>query len=288
MKINNYILVSILSTAVTFNASVAHAQDTDGMHFLGSDIKLRQTKCFKLPVDYDYGNMRYVMTNNNDSTGSRYIIGSMKRKAFVKDVNAIYRHADYGHNTGNTVYYQTNDDRVLAQPVAGMLRELTLFSNVGRIYLASNIVREARKIRKDTSTVMSFNVKRQMTVTNVLKSCEGHFEIEISITPDTSRTSTLLLCNENGDSCHICFDMTVGKLTIKDAESEIGSAPLDLCEGGTFRLDIFVNKNHLDVFVDEGRIAVNGNLKQHKPFSTICFSSTGGKTKFGGINVYRL
>lgn len=141
MKINSYILVSILSTAVTFNASVAHAQDTDGMHFLGSDIKLRRTKCFKLPVDYDYGNMRYVMTNNNDSTGSRYIIGSMKRKAFVKDVNAIYRHADYGHNTGNTVYYQTNDDRVLAQPVAGMLRELTLFSNVGRVYLASNIVR---------------------------------------------------------------------------------------------------------------------------------------------------
>lgn len=65
-------------------------------------------------------------------------------------------------------------------------------------------------------------------------------------------------------------------------------APLSLCEGKTFHLDIFVDKCSVELFVNGGRIAMTNLVFPTKPYDSIRISAEGGKVNFSSTKVYEL
>lgn len=65
-------------------------------------------------------------------------------------------------------------------------------------------------------------------------------------------------------------------------------APLSLCEGKTYHLDIFVDKCSVELFVDGGRIAMTNLVFPTKPYNTIRMYSEEGKAGFTDTNIYKL
>ena len=65
-------------------------------------------------------------------------------------------------------------------------------------------------------------------------------------------------------------------------------APLNLCEGKTYHVDVFVDKCSVELFVDGGRIAMTNLVFPTKPYDSVKFYSEGGKSTFSQIKVYKL
>ncbi len=65
-------------------------------------------------------------------------------------------------------------------------------------------------------------------------------------------------------------------------------APLNLCEGKTYHVDIFVDKCSVELFVDGGRIAMTNLVFPTKPYDSIRFYSENGQSAFTQIKVYKL
>ena len=65
-------------------------------------------------------------------------------------------------------------------------------------------------------------------------------------------------------------------------------APLNLCEGKIYHLDVFVDKNSVEIFVDGGRIAMTNLVFPTKPYDAITFHSEGGNAQFNNVKVYKL
>ncbi len=278
---------TFLSAAMILTASVACAQRAGNLGMLGGDVTLKKTVNFKLPVDYDYSKMRTVKTKSTQAAGTVYTIGRISHGKYVAEGVDKGIPFDYGKSSLMT-FYATNDDRIIAVPQKGMPRELALFVAGRTTYAASNVVREARAARKDTTTAIGFKIKNAMELGHLFTPKKGHFELEIDVTPDTARISGFDIVGEGGDTCRIYLDNKAGKLTLADKGGDISSAPLRLCEGGKYHLDIFVDHSHVDIFVDEGRIALSGDADVKKPADSLRLFSAGGKSKFSGIYVYGL
>ncbi len=65
-------------------------------------------------------------------------------------------------------------------------------------------------------------------------------------------------------------------------------APLNLCNGKTYHVNIIVDKCSVEIFVDGGRIAMTNLVFPTIPYDSLKFYSVGGKTKFSNINVSKL
>lgn len=65
-------------------------------------------------------------------------------------------------------------------------------------------------------------------------------------------------------------------------------APLSLCEGKTYHLDIFVDKCSVEIFVDGGRIAMTNLVFPTLPYNNIKVYGEGGTAKVSDMNVYKL
>lgn len=65
--------------------------------------------------------------------------------------------------------------------------------------------------------------------------------------------------------------------------------PLALCEGGTYHLDIFVDRCSVEVFVDGGRIAMTNLVFPTQPYDRVrLFAEENTTAHFTGIKAYRL
>lgn len=65
-------------------------------------------------------------------------------------------------------------------------------------------------------------------------------------------------------------------------------APLSLCNGKTYHLDIFVDKCSVEIFVDGGRIAMTNLAFPTQPYNNIKLYSKGGTAKVMNLKVYKL
>ena len=64
--------------------------------------------------------------------------------------------------------------------------------------------------------------------------------------------------------------------------------PLNLCEGKTYHVDIFVDKSSVELFVDGGRIAMTNLVFPVAPYENIKLYTKGGKAEFSNIKVHKL
>ena len=66
-------------------------------------------------------------------------------------------------------------------------------------------------------------------------------------------------------------------------------APLSLCDGKqTCHVDIFVDKSSIELFVNEGRIAMTNLVFPVAPYENVKLYSKGGKAEFKNVKVHKL
>lgn len=65
-------------------------------------------------------------------------------------------------------------------------------------------------------------------------------------------------------------------------------APLSLCDSKTYHLDVFVDKCSIEIFVNDGRIAMTNLVFPTQPYTSVKFYSDGNKAAYRNIKVSEL
>ena len=203
----------------------------------------------------------------------------------------------------------------------GLPRELSLYTKDGQTYVAANVVKEAAALRKDTRTFdPAIRVKDEYEIGGIVPDNDGAYELEMDITPDAGGVAGFDLMNAKGETTKIYLDMKAGRLVMDRTESGLTAfgdksephaketddhrktmsvnyqndfalgtwAPLSLCEGKTYHLDVFVDKCSIEIFVDGGRIAMTNLVFPTAPYDTLRFRAEGGEAKIENLKAYKL
>ena len=206
----------------------------------------------------------------------------------------------------------------------GLPRELTHYTKDGQTYLAANVVPEAKALRKDSRAVESFSLNGEHRIDHLTNGTNCAVELEMDITPGSAQTVGFDLLNEKGEKVKIYLDMKAGRLVMDRTESGITQldgpnkgnydvhvketddhrktlsvnyqndfalgtwAPLALCNGKTYHLDIFVDKCSVEIFVDGGRIAMTNLVFPTRPYDGLRFYSEGGQATVSNLAIHSL
>ena len=227
-----------------------------------------------------------------------------------------YATVTFSGTTGRTVamtwmsnWQYANSTPIMQYRGANTLpRELSLYTKNGKYYVAANVVDEVKALRQSTKTFPDVNVSGEKVLDSI--ACDGVFEIELDITPGVAQTAGVELSNKNGEKVLIYFDAETKRLVMDRTASGLTDfggkaaphlsmlyqndfalatwAPLDLCKGGTYHLDIFVDTCSIEIFVDGGRIDMTNLVFPTIPYDTVRLYSDGGNTEMKNINVYKL
>ena len=65
-------------------------------------------------------------------------------------------------------------------------------------------------------------------------------------------------------------------------------APLDLCDGKTYHVDIFVDKSSIELFVDNGRIAMTNLTFPVEAYENVKLYTKGGKAEYRNVKLHKL
>lgn len=199
-------------------------------------------------------------------------------------------------------------------------RELSLYTKDGEVYMAANAVKETEGLRKETRKVDNFSLTGEQTVSDVVAAQECAFEVEMDVTPGKANTVGFDLMNAKGEKTKIYLDMKAGRVVMDRTESGLVAfgekaephfkenhdrrktesvnyvndfalgtwAPLSLCEGKTYHLNVFVDKCSVEIFVDGGRIAMTNLVFPTVPYNTLRFYAEGGEAKVENLNIHKL
>ena len=199
-------------------------------------------------------------------------------------------------------------------------RELSLYSKGGEVYMAANVAKEVEALRKETHKVDNFSLKGEQTISDVVAAEECAFEVEVDVTPGKSQTVGFDLVNDKGEKTKIYLDMKSGRIVMDRSESGLVAfgeksephfkenhdrrktesvnyvndfalgtwAPLSLCEGKTYHLNVFVDKCSVEIFVDGGRIAMTNLVFPTSPYNALRFYAEGGEATIENLNIHKL
>ncbi len=317
----------------------------------------RQYECpdiMCLPADGNRDSMKYVLTANVSTGGhfggsaTEYFVGHFDGKEFTcADNPHTPKRLDYGNDHRTAITFANTADRAIAMPWMGnrqyaeatptrmfrgtnaLPRELSLYTNNGRHYVAANAVPEVRKLRRGRNRIDDATVEGTVELKRVARRTDGAFEFEADITPDNAAEVGIELYNDKGERTVISLDMKQMRAAMDRAESGLtdfgrrprprateapadgkadggGSqtqgpdnaanarndfatptwAPLTLCNGKTYHVDIFVDKCSVELFIDGGRIAMTNLVFPTKPYDSIRLRAKGGKADFTRMTVY--
>ena len=201
-------------------------------------------------------------------------------------------------------------------------RELSLYTKDGEIYMAANAVKETEGLRKGTAYVNDFVMTDEHLVSPLATGQEGACELEMDITPNKAQTVGFQLMNDKGEKTDIYLDLKAGRLVMDRTQSGIVNlerhgemnvheketdehrksesvnyindfalgtwAPLSLCEGETYHLDVFIDKCSVEIFVDGGRIAMTNLVFPTAPYNALRFYTKDGEAQVQNIKVHQL
>lgn len=202
----------------------------------------------------------------------------------------------------------------------GLPRELSLYTKDGQIYVAADVVKEVEALRKDTRSFDPITVKDEYKIDEIVPQTDGAYELEMDITPNTSGVAGFDLMNAKGEVAKIYLDMKSGKLVMDRTASGLVAfgeksephaketddhrktmsvnyqndfalgtwAPLSLCEGKTYHLNVFVDKCSVEIFVDGGRIAMTNLVFPTEPYNMLRFYTESGEAQVSNLKVYKL
>ena len=241
---------------------------------------------------------------------------------------SVTKWLDFGKDHYATVCFSNTGDRTIAVPwmsnwqyanvtpirqyrgANALPRELSLYTKNGEIYMAANAVKETEGLRKGTTPVNDFTLADEHLVSPLATGAEGACELEMDITPGKAQATgfQLLLDMKAG---RLVMDRTQSGLTAFGEKAEphaketddhrktesvnyindfaLGTwAPLSLCEGKTYHLDVFVDKCSVEIFVDGGRIAMTNLVFPTQPYNALRFYTQGGEAEVKNLKVHQL
>ena len=211
----------------------------------------------------------------------------------------------------------------------GLPRELGLYLKDKHYYVSADVAPEIRQLRKECYPLPDAVITGESRYTDATADSQGSFELETDITPRKSKVVGLELYNDLGERCLIYLDLKAGKAVMDRTESGITEfghragihptelttdkdgkqrpkhldydikyinefamttwAPLHLCEGKTFHLDIFVDKCSVELFIDHGRIAMTNLIFPTQPYRHVrLYTSDHDEAQFKNIRIYHL
>ncbi|MGN0214225.1 MAG: GH32 C-terminal domain-containing protein, partial [Muribaculaceae bacterium] len=191
-------------------------------------------------------------------------------------------------------------------------REFSLFEADGEVYMAAKPVSEVKNLVSDTRSEAGFDiVGGTHRIENIDTDGDGAFELQFSITPAAgARKVNFDLVNGAGEALKCYLDLEQGRIVMDRTEAGVTDlnrhgqpynvherevdehrkvysvnykndwalgtwAPLNLCKGTTYEIDIFVDKCSVEMFVDGGRIAMTNLVFPSQSFNAVEFASQG-------------
>ena len=198
-------------------------------------------------------------------------------------------------------------------------RELTMYSEGKDIYMAVNPVKELEALRKETKEIPAFTVDngKEFTIETLFDGGDGAFEMNIDLTTNAD-CSGFKLMNSKGEYVDIYLDMKDGKLVMDRVHSGIvdfgkNAIPHEkeahddrvknsinyvddfalatwgpLSKDKQHRLQLFVDKCSIEIFLDGGKVAMTNLVFPNEPYNSLSFYSRNGLTKVNACKLYAL
>lgn len=199
-------------------------------------------------------------------------------------------------------------------------RELSLYTKNGEIYMAANVVKETEALRKSTRNIESLSVEGETVIDSITDGLNSGVELEMDIVPGKVQTVGFDIMNAKGEKTKIYLDLKSGRAVMDRTESgliafgekaephfkenhdrrktesinyindfALGTwAPLSLCEGKSYHLNVFVDKCSVELFVDGGRIAMTNLVFPTEVYNSLRFYTEGGKAEVKNLSIHKL
>ena len=199
-------------------------------------------------------------------------------------------------------------------------RELSLYTKNGEIYMAANVVKETEALRKSTRNIESLSVEGETIIDSITDGLNSGVELEMDIVPGKAQTVGFDIMNAKGEKTKIYLDLKSGRAVMDRTESgliafgekaephfkenhdrrktesinyindfALGTwAPLSLCEGKSYHLNVFVDKCSVELFVDGGRIAMTNLVFPTEVYNSLRFYTEGGKAEVKNLSIHKL
>ena len=199
-------------------------------------------------------------------------------------------------------------------------RELSLYTKNGEIYMAVNVVKETEALRKSTRNIESLSVEGETVIDSITNGLNSGVELEMDIVPGKAQTVGFDIMNAKGEKTKIYLDLKSGRAVMDRTESgliafgekaephfkenhdrrktesinyindfALGTwAPLSLCEGKSYHLNVFVDKCSVELFVDGGRIAMTNLVFPTEVYNSLRFYTEGGKAEVKNLSIHKL
>ena len=199
-------------------------------------------------------------------------------------------------------------------------RELSLYTKNGEIYMAANVVKETEALRKSTRNIESLSVEGETVIDSITDGLNSGVELEMDIVPGKAQTVGFDIMNAKGEKTKIYLDLKSGRAVMDRTESgliafgekaephfkenhdrrktesinyindfALGTwAPLSLCDGKSYHLNVFVDKCSVELFVDGGRIAMTNLVFPTEVYNSLRFYTEGGKAEVKNLSIHKL
>ena len=197
-------------------------------------------------------------------------------------------------------------------------RELGLYTQDNDIYLSAAPVAETKNLRKESKDVPSFTVDKNYHIESLLTANEGAYELSLNIKAGKAEIMGFSLFNDKGEKVDIYLNLPEKKLVMDRTKSGIvdfgkNSSPHEIevhdrrkttsinyiddfalatwapiQKENEYKLDVFVDKCSVEIFLDGGKIAMTNLIFPTEPYNRMCFYSKGGTFAVDSFSVYRL
>lgn len=197
-------------------------------------------------------------------------------------------------------------------------RELSMYTEGKEVYVAANPVKEVENIRQASQPISDFEVKETHVLDNLVPGNEGAYEIGFTLQPGVSKVSGFKLKNSKGEEVNIYLDLKAGKVVMDRTQSgiiEFGKqatphqketeniaaknainykdnfalatwAPIPTSSQYKFR--IFVDRCSIELFVNDGRIAMTNLVFPNEPYNSLEFYNDQGLSAIKDMHIYEL
>lgn len=274
------------------------------------------------PLRTEDGQRKWILIQNidrgavNGGSGTQYFIGEFNGLTFVNDYKPdTTLWFDYGaDNYAGVTWFNAPDDRRIfmgwmsqwfdyAQKVPTdtwrsamtLPRELSLRKTSNGLQLYQMPVKEVSNLRENSIEIADTTFLDSITIS------EGHSLVELELTFDLSDTAIteagFILKNSKNERLVVGCNRAEGNFLIdrrnagKSSFSEkfprIDKAPYAI-EGSILKLNAWIDVASIEIFVDDGRLAMTEIFFPNEDFTEVQLYCSGGKGRLVSGRVYRL
>lgn len=197
-------------------------------------------------------------------------------------------------------------------------RELTLYTEGKDTYVAVNPVAETELLRKDAKEIPAFDVDKEYNLDTLFADNDGAYEINLNLVPGTAEVFGFKLLNDKGEYVDMYVNLPEKRLVMDRTKSGIVDfgrqsvphekeahdnrisnsvnyvddfalgtwAPVKKAEN--YKLRIFVDKCSVEMFLNDGEIAMTNLVFPNEPYNRMNFYAKGGAGKVNGMILYKL